>query len=709
MELVCWVDSMEAMRAVIAGGADAVRLGLRGASARGLELARLLEAAQYCRVRGVRCCIAMEKPVSTGAIQPLLDAALQLAAAGADALLVGDLGLLRALHFTLPELPLHAAPALGLHDSTGAALLASLGGSRLLLPPQLGAEDLRRIAQRRLTETETVLLGDCCTALGHCRLASFPVRTPGDCRRLCFGGYSTEGSAEHQPIGSRDIGLGSRLLELTEAGLTALCIRCQGRSPAAAAMAADVFHRALRDGKPPSRHDLALLYAAFSPGGVSSGYYAGTPQEALLDAVPRRRGRERPVLPGAVAAEHSGGEFQRVPVTLRAEVRRGAYSRITAEDDRGNRAEAVGPAPAAAGNGRRELTAALLRTQLFNTLGTPFLCTEAHAELDPGLHLPSVEVSRLRLEALERLRALRRRVEPPRTGLLPPLLRSEPRREAPDLSISVCKAAQLSEELAGLKPALLTVPLAELLETPAAITPFWENGVTRICAALPPWLPDSEALDAYRALHSLKELHIEDVRISSLSQLLTVRRMGFRVRGGVELEVRSDRSLRVLQELGLHSAVLSPELRREQLAALSKCMDTELYAYGRVPLLISGVSLSEAFTGAGDGSRALVLRDSRGRQHPVLPAPPGRSTLYSPEKLFLADRLRDWDRLGFWCYLLAFTTENARECRAIAERYLGFGSYEPNARTRGRYYEDKARIGLRLPKKAGAAGPAGSV
>ena len=52
----------------------------------------------------------------------------------------------------------------------------------------------------------------------------------------------------------------------------------------------------------------------------------------------------------------------------------------------------------------------------------------------------------------------------------------------------------------------------------------------------------------------------------------------------------------------------------------------------------------------------------------------------------LADKAGDWQRLGLWAGRLMFTTENARECVQVLERYLGRGSYQPNDYTRGLYY-----------------------
>ena len=54
----------------------------------------------------------------------------------------------------------------------------------------------------------------------------------------------------------------------------------------------------------------------------------------------------------------------------------------------------------------------------------------------------------------------------------------------------------------------------------------------------------------------------------------------------------------------------------------------------------------------------------------------------------MADKQKDWQRLGLWGARLMFTTENALECAQVLERYLNQGRYQPNDFTRGLYYRD---------------------
>ena len=176
----------------------------------------------------------------------------------------------------------------------------------------------------------------------------------------------------------------------------------------------------------------------------------------------------------------------------------------------------------------------------------------------------------------------------------------------------------------------------------------------------------------------------------------------FQVHCGVGLSVSNDWALRVLEDSGASTATLSPELNLVQIQQLSKCMDTELYAYGRMPLLSAETCLIKAAGGSCDCHKASGLLDREGRLYPMQRAGGCRNILYSPDKLFLGDRLRELGRLGVRSLHLAFTTENARECVTIAERYLGLNTFVPNARMRGYYEENKAGPGFRFSKKTGS-------
>lgn len=703
MELITCVSTAEALKAAVTAGADGVRIGLKDYSDRGLPMEELKKAARYCRVRGVYLAVRMDAPIPAERLGAAAAAAAELAKSGVSAITVGDVGFLRALRLMLPGLKLETNEAVPVSDAMGAKVLRAIGADRLLLPPQLTGEELRHLCRKSGMEIETtVCAGSPCPAVGFCRMSAFAGAGTRPCGKECREHFLSQGLSEERRPALKGVLLASELAELKEMGVRAVNLRYEEGKADEAAMAADIFARALRDGKDPSQRDLAILTRNYLRDGATDALYRGQPGEGLLGsrtewkwpALGKNNGK------GSTRAELAGGEFQRVPVTFRAEVRQGTFSRVVVTDEEGRSAGATGPIPARAGDGKRELTAALLRTTLFNTLGTPFLCTEVSVQVEPGLHLSSADVGQMRREALSRLSDLRTENAEVRVEPLPGLVRDAGHTSPPDITVSVQQAAQLSEALAALRPKVLYVPIEVLLREARAVTPFWENGVTSICAVLPGRCSAAEAPMLYAQLKTLRELQIEEVMAESLNALLPARMMGFRVRCGLGLQVWNEWGLRAYKELGAESAILSPELPLTQIKTISKRMDTELYAYGRLPLMTSEASLT------APGTEKDTLRDRKGRQYPVLNTL-GRSTVFSPDKLFLGDRLKDLQELGLWCLHLGFTTENAAECVSVTERYLGLNAYLPNFRTKGLYYENETNAGFRLPKKTGTAGNAG--
>ena len=164
------------------------------------------------------------------------------------------------------------------------------------------------------------------------------------------------------------------------------------------------------------------------------------------------------------------------------------------------------------------------------------------------------------------------------------------------------------------------------------------------------------------------------------------RELGFTLRGDYGLGVFNGQTLKELKRLGFRSATLSFELKLAQIRDLSKGLDSELVVYGRLPLMITENCIIHNHSGRHTCANVNLLTDRKGERFPVVKAPGCRNEILNSKKLFLADKAGDWQRLGLWAGRLMFTTENARECVQVLERYLGRGSYQPNDYTRGLYY-----------------------
>ena len=208
----------------------------------------------------------------------------------------------------------------------------------------------------------------------------------------------------------------------------------------------------------------------------------------------------------------------------------------------------------------------------------------------------------------------------------------------------------------------------------------------RVAALLPRICTDREAPALFQELERLRAMGVTDALAGTLDSARRAAELGFTLRGDYGLGVFNGQTLKELKRLGFRSATLSFELKLAQIRDLSKGLDTELVVYGRLPLMITENCIIHNHSGRHTCANVNLLTDRKGERFPVVKAPGCRNEILNSKKLFLADKAGDWQRLGLWAGRLMFTTENARECVQVLERYLGRGSYQPNDYTRGLYY-----------------------
>lgn len=690
LEILIPAGSAEGVSAAVQNGADAVYASLsspgaeEGASMTEEEFAR---AAEFCRVRGVKLYALLPPAPDDGAFSAAVENARRAVSAGADALIVQDVGLVWALRRAAPQTPLHGGALLNIHNAEGVKTAAAMGLSRIALSPFLPAEELAALCAASSIETEVMVHGPTC--ISPRALCLFPAFSGGEdapcgsCPRPCRLGYATGTKVDH-PLSLLDTSLGGHLRELEKMGVRAARVDGLSRRPEYSAVTASVYSRAAKLGRDVQPGELGAISAAFPCGGFTDGFYAGKPGAAMLGAPASELPSDSAVY-SALRREYLNREYQRVPVRFGGSLELGAPARLTASDDRGNAAETEGAVPELAFH--QELTPTMLQTELFRTGGTPFLCGGVRCSVAKGISLSSADIGRMRDALLLELAEKRKDYLPRPVDEVPPLPEYAEKTEPPVLTVSAAHLSQLSDRLLELAPPVVYLPLSEFSAptAEAAVAPFVRAEGVSVCAELPPAVRDGERRELAELLRRAAQMGVRQLSVGNLGQIVTALRLGFSVRGGLGLGVRNSWDMSVLRSLGLRSALLSPELSAARVAALSKAVDAELVVYGRIPLMQTEVCVPRACTGICSCQSFGGVTDPSGFLLPTERAFGCRNTVYSPKKLFLAPLSRDYMNAGLWGVRLMFTTENAAECAAIAERYLGLGDYRPSACMRGRF------------------------
>src|SRR5436309_5958696 len=130
-ELLSPAGSLDAVRAAVANGADAVYLGAQRFNARDegaqLSLAELDEACRIAHSRGRRIYLTLNVLVKPRELAEALVFLGDAIDCGIDAVIVQDLGLVALIRKIYPDLEIHGSTQMTVHDGSAAAVLEELG------------------------------------------------------------------------------------------------------------------------------------------------------------------------------------------------------------------------------------------------------------------------------------------------------------------------------------------------------------------------------------------------------------------------------------------------------------------------------------------------------------------------------------------------------------------------------------------------------
>ncbi len=691
LEILAPAGSAEGVVAAVQNGADAVYLGFGDfnarRNARNFTAEEFKKAAEYCRIRGVKTYVTLNTLASDRELPEIAKQAVIASEYGADAILVQDLGVLRAVKQAAPDVPVHASTQMSIHNLSGVMEAARLGAERVVLARELSKKELAFICKHSPVEIEVFVHGALCMCYsGQCYMSSVIGRRSGNrglCAQPCRLPYQTGRQGLTHPLSLKDNCLVKHLHELEDMGVK--CIKIEGRMkrPEYAAIVTGIYSKAVREGRTPAPEEMRALTEAFSRQGFTDGYYTDEKGRDMF-GVRTEDDKSSGVIFATARKNYLNGEFQRVPVRFIGAVRKDETAKLLCMDDRGNTAAAEGAVPEPAFH--RELTATVFQTQMHKTGGTPFYCDGVKSTVDPGLSLSMAYLNDMRRDVLNQILEKRKALPERRKGEFRPCARFENKADAsPVLTVSVKKAEQLSDELAALSPAVLYVPMQEIVSSPKALIPFMKNEGTQVCVIMPRIMHDPELKKVGSVLTSIKKAGIDTALCGNIGQFDLLRSLGFSIRGDYGLNVFNSETADEFKNRGLISLCASFELRLEQIRDLSKPVDTEMIAYGRLPLMVTENCVSMSSTGACSCDSVKNLRDRTGAAFPVFREYECRTEILNSKKVFLADRWADIARSGVWAARLTFSTENAKECIRVMKSYMGLDDYVPSAYTRGLY------------------------
>ena len=687
IELLAPAGSMEALRAAVQNGANAVYLGV-GAfnarqSAKNFTPQTLVEAVKYCHIRGVQVHLTINTLIADREMRNVAETIRHAAQNNIDAFIVQDLAVVQLCRQIAPHIPIHGSTQMTVHSLAGVQLCAAMGMQRVVLSRELSREEIRYICAKSPIEIEVFGHGALCMCYsGQCYMSSVIGQRSGNrgrCAQPCRQSYGYTHWQEKYPLSLKDNCLIHYIQELEDMGVASLKLEGRMKKPEYVATVTAVYRKAIDEAQvTPAMMD--ALMTAFNRQGFTDGYYTNRVDRKMFGV--RKSTYDDPAWLQAARQSFEAGETQLVDVKFRAVITVDGCS-LTATDPEGRTCEVPGPMPELAE--RVPLTGEAVAQRLAKTGGTPYRCAEVRTRIDPGLTIPAAAINAMRRDALNQLTALRARREehPIRKPKDVPMYPNP--KGLPGLTIQVTNREQLTPQLLSLETAMLYVPMHILLEDDELTAILVQRG--RLAVVLPRILHDGELPKAMEGLYHLRQLGVKDALVGNLGLLGPVREAGMRIHGDFGLNVYNSGTMNILRELEVKSATVSFEATLPQIRDMSKAVNMELIAYGRLPLMITEHCLIHNRNGECTcqvGSSKLV--DKTGAEFPIIKDGNNcRSVLLNGKKLNWLDRQDDLARLGLWAIRLYFTTENTREVDRILGEYMNPTKFDPGACTRGLY------------------------
>lgn len=711
LELLAPAGSFEGLKAAVCAGADAVYMGGAKFGARAYadnpDGEELLKAIDYAHLYGVKFYLTVNTLLKerelTGELYDYLRPCYEH---GLDAVLVQDIGVLRAIRRWFPDLPVHASTQMTVCGADGVRFLEELGVARVVLARELSLDEIRAIHDRTDAELECFVHGALCYCYsGQCLFSSILGGRSGNrgrCAQPCRLSYEALADGqllskkeEGALLSPKDICALDLLPQIIEAGACSFKIEGRMKRPEYAAGVVRIYRKYLdqyiRHGakgcrvSEEDRQELALL---FNRGGFSRGYYEkhnGRDLMALKSAPPTdRKKQEYENLIASLKKSYIDDE-KKLPLRGRFYARAGERMRLELKTADGRALTVYGDIPQIPQN--LPMAEAQFQKQLEKTGNTPFVWEHLEVKLDGPLFAPLQALNALRREALDRMKekivssCCRQGAGYPDGPHRPQFPRND---GSPVLHISVETAEQL-ETVLRLTDRLKQcekAPLAAVYADAESMEEELTDAVERIHARglealviLPAVFRESTAKRYRNAEKFWTGLPADGYVIKNPAEYMFLREISWKkaVISDHNVYTFNRESREFWRGKGISMQTNPLELNCRELEDISAA-DSIQILYGRYPMMVTAGCLHKTLNRCAHKPEVWTLRDRFRKEFPVKNyCRDCYNVIYNSQPLYLFDRMEELERLGVGAYRIMFTAEEPGEvCRALSE-WLEYG------------------------------------
>lgn len=231
-ELLAPAGNLEILKGVIESGADAVYVGgsMFGARAYANNFTEeeLLEAIDFAHLRGVKVYLTVNTLIKNSEFSKLYDYLLPYYKRGLDAVIVQDIGVVKAIHEYFPSMEIHTSTQMTVTGADGVRFLSQFGVTRVVMAREVSLAEMKRIHEETGMELEAFVHGALCYSYsGQCLFSSILGGRSGNrgrCAQPCRLPYTVEGKKDEYILSLKDMCGIKALDKLHDAGVYSLKI-----------------------------------------------------------------------------------------------------------------------------------------------------------------------------------------------------------------------------------------------------------------------------------------------------------------------------------------------------------------------------------------------------------------------------------------------------------------------------------------------------
>ncbi len=274
IELLSPAGSMDALKAAIHNGADAIYLGGKKFGARAFaqnfSVNELIEAINYAHIYNVKIYITVNTIIYEDEFEDALDFIEFLYKNIVDAVIMQDIGLMYEAHKRFPGLIIHASTQCHNHNIENIEFFKSIGVKRVILDREMSLEEIKKLNTDM--EIEIFIHGALCISYSGCCLMSYlgggRSGNRGECTGCCRLPYKLiENNKEHKAngeylISTKELNTSKRIKEIMDSNIVSLKIEGRMKSPEYVGFITK-YYRNIIDGKKITEEDekkLSLLF-----------------------------------------------------------------------------------------------------------------------------------------------------------------------------------------------------------------------------------------------------------------------------------------------------------------------------------------------------------------------------------------------------------------------------------------------------------------